>query len=120
MLAACGILMWRSLPVLLLGFLIPNAVAMATLVAQGAAGAYIDQVWKWGLLYSKTPPAVSSIGDGLWHELRAAFDETQILELVALAGFYHTICYFTNALRIAPESYAARFPLKAQPIKAAR
>jgi hypothetical protein len=64
-LAACGILMWRSLPVLLIGFLIPNVVAMATLVAQGAAGPYIEQVWKWGLLYSKTPPVVSSIGDGL-------------------------------------------------------
>jgi len=64
-LAACGILMWRSLPVLLLGFLIPNLVAMGTLMAQGAAGPYIDQVWKWGLLYSKTPPVVSSIGDGL-------------------------------------------------------
>jgi hypothetical protein len=49
----------------LLGFLIPNLVAMATLVAQGAAGAYIDQVWKWGLLYSKTPPVASSVGDGL-------------------------------------------------------
>ncbi len=64
-LAACGILMWRSLPVLLLGFLIPNLIAMGTLVAQGAAGSYIDQVWNWGLLYSKTPPVASSMGDGL-------------------------------------------------------
>jgi hypothetical protein len=64
-LAACGILMWRSLPMLLLGFLIPNAVAIATLFAQGAAGAYIEQVWTWGLAYSKTPPGAASIGDGL-------------------------------------------------------
>ena len=62
----------------------------------------------------------SSIGDGLWRELRGAFDETQILELIAVAGFYHMISYFTNALRIPPESYAARFPSKAQPNKAAR
>jgi hypothetical protein len=64
-LAACAILMWRSLPLLFLGFLIPNAVAMATLFLQGAAAPYLEQVWKWGLLYAKTPPAASSIGDGL-------------------------------------------------------
>ena len=64
-LVACGALLWRSIPALLLGFLIPNAVAMATLFAQGAAGPYIDQVWKWGMLYAKTPPVASSIGDGL-------------------------------------------------------
>ncbi len=64
-LAACGLLMWRSVPTLLIGFLIPNLVAMATLLAQGAAGPYIDQVWKWGLLYSKTPPLASSVVDGL-------------------------------------------------------
>jgi hypothetical protein len=64
-LAACGILMWRSIPVLLLGFLIPNAVAIATLFAQGAAGPYIAQVWKWGMLYAKTPPVASTLADGL-------------------------------------------------------
>jgi hypothetical protein len=62
--------MWRSVPMLLLGFLIPNAVAIATLFAQGAAGPYLEQVWKWGLLYAKTPPSASSIGDGL----RRTFD----------------------------------------------
>jgi len=64
-LAACGIILWRSVPLLLLGFLIPNAVAMATLFAQGAGTQYIEQVWKWGALYAKTPPAASTIGDGL-------------------------------------------------------
>jgi hypothetical protein len=64
-LATCAILLWRSLPLLFLGFLIPNAVAMATLFAQGAAGPYIEQVWKWGLLYAKTPPAASTVTDGI-------------------------------------------------------
>ena len=64
-LAACAVMMWRSTPLLLLGFLIPNAVAMATLFAQGAAGAYLQQVWKWGLLYARTPPLASSLGDAL-------------------------------------------------------
>jgi hypothetical protein len=38
---------------------------MATLFAQGAAGPYIDQVWKWGLVYARTPPAASSFGDSI-------------------------------------------------------
>jgi 4-amino-4-deoxy-L-arabinose transferase-like glycosyltransferase len=64
-LAACGILMWRSLPVLMLGFLIPNAVAMATLFAQGAGAAYLEQVWKWGAAYARTPPAASTLAEGV-------------------------------------------------------
>ena len=64
-LATCALMMWRSTPILLLGFLIPNAVAMATLVAQGAAPAYLDQVWKWGVTYAKTPPLASSLTDAL-------------------------------------------------------
>jgi 4-amino-4-deoxy-L-arabinose transferase-like glycosyltransferase len=65
LLAACAIVLWRSLPLLLLGFLIPNAAAIATLLLQGAAAAYIEQVWKWGLLYAKSPPASASTGDAL-------------------------------------------------------
>ncbi len=64
-LATCGILMWRSIPSLLAGFLIPNGVAMGTLVAQAAAGPYLEQVWRWGSLYAKTPPAAATFGDGL-------------------------------------------------------
>jgi 4-amino-4-deoxy-L-arabinose transferase-like glycosyltransferase len=64
-LAACALLLWRSLPALLLGFLIPNAVALATLFFQGAAGPYLEQVWKWGLVYARNPPLASSLSDGL-------------------------------------------------------
>ena len=34
----------------------------------------------------------------------------QIVELIVLAGFYHTVSFTTNALRIALEPSAARFP----------
>jgi 4-amino-4-deoxy-L-arabinose transferase-like glycosyltransferase len=64
-LIACGILLWQSLPALLLGFVIPNAVAMATLFAQGAALPYLDQVWKWGSIYARTPPAAFTLSDDL-------------------------------------------------------
>lgn len=64
-LAACAILLWRSIPALVLGFLIPNAAALATLYVQGAAGPFIDQVWKWGMSYARIPPAASTPLDGL-------------------------------------------------------
>jgi len=51
-----------------------------------------------------------TIGDALWAELRAAFSDEAILELLLLAGFYRTVSYLTNALRLPPEPFAARFP----------
>ena len=50
------------------------------------------------------------VSDELWAALRAHFAEEQLIELVALAGFYHLISFVTNALRIPLESYGARFP----------
>jgi alkylhydroperoxidase family enzyme len=50
------------------------------------------------------------IDDALWGELRARFGEEAVLELLLLAGFYRTVSYLTNALRLPPEPYAARFP----------
>ena len=48
--------------------------------------------------------------DDLWRRLAAAFRPEQIVELVVLAGQYHMISYVTNALAIAPEAGAPRFP----------
>ena len=38
------------------------------------------------------------------------FDETQILEAIALVGYYHTISFLCVGLELPLESYAARFP----------
>ena len=54
--------------------------------------------------------ASCDIDDTLWTELRAQFSEEAMLELLLLAGFYRTVSYLTNALRLPLESYAARFP----------
>jgi alkylhydroperoxidase family enzyme len=51
-----------------------------------------------------------SIDDALWTELRAAFSEEAMLELLLLVGFYRTVSYLTNALRLPPEPFAQRFP----------
>jgi alkylhydroperoxidase family enzyme len=52
------------------------------------------------------------VGDELWRELRAAWSEDQLIELVALVGFYHLISFAANALRIPLEPYGARFPAR--------
>jgi alkylhydroperoxidase family enzyme len=54
--------------------------------------------------------ASCDIDDALWTEMRARFSEEAILELLLLAGFYRTVSYLTNALRLPLETYAARFP----------
>jgi alkylhydroperoxidase family enzyme len=51
-----------------------------------------------------------AIDDALWTELRAAFSEEAMLELLLLAGFYRTVSYLTNALHLPLERFAARFP----------
>jgi alkylhydroperoxidase family enzyme len=51
----------------------------------------------------------SAIDDALWSQLRARFSEEAMLELLLLAGFYRTVSYLTNALRLPLEPNAARF-----------
>jgi alkylhydroperoxidase family enzyme len=51
-----------------------------------------------------------TIGDKTWTALAAHFDETQILEAIALVGYYHTISFLCRGLDLPLESYAARFP----------
>jgi alkylhydroperoxidase family enzyme len=57
--------------------------------------------------------ATANVDDELWSELSATFSDEQILELVMLAGFYHTVSFVAKMARLAPESYAARFPAHA-------
>ena len=54
----------------------------------------------------------AGISDELWTALLAAFSIDQILELIALVGFYHTVSFFANGLRLPPESYGAPFPAR--------
>lgn len=54
--------------------------------------------------------ATCDVDDALWSTLRAGWSEPALLELLLLAGFYRTVSYLTNALRLPPEPFAARFP----------
>ncbi|HEY6355700.1 MAG TPA: hypothetical protein VIY30_14530, partial [Burkholderiaceae bacterium] len=51
-----------------------------------------------------------TLDDALWLALRDRFSEEAMLELLMLAGFYRTVSYLTNALRLPLEANAARFP----------
>lgn len=54
--------------------------------------------------------ASCDVSDALWRELRASFGEEALIELLMLAGFYRTVSYLTNSLRLPLEPLAARFP----------
>lgn len=55
-LAMCAVLAGRSLPMLLLGFAIPNGLALAWLAFVGALPEYWQQVWIWGSAYARSSP----------------------------------------------------------------
>jgi alkylhydroperoxidase family enzyme len=50
------------------------------------------------------------VNDELWHDLSVGFTENAIIELLMLAGFYRTVSYLTNSLRLPLERIGARFP----------
>ena len=52
----------------------------------------------------------AGISEELWKALGAAFSIDQIFELVALVGFYHTVSFFSNGLRLPAEPYGVLPP----------
>jgi alkylhydroperoxidase family enzyme len=52
----------------------------------------------------------SQLDDALWADLAACFSPDQIIELIMLAGSYHSISYMVNACKIQLETLAPRFP----------
>ena len=51
-----------------------------------------------------------TIAAATWTALRQHFDAPQILETIALVGYYHTISFLCRGLDLPLESYGARFP----------
>ena len=54
-----------------------------------------------------------AVSDPTWAALSARFDEKQVLEAIALVGYYHSISFLCRGLDLPLESYAARFPVPA-------
>jgi alkylhydroperoxidase family enzyme len=55
----------------------------------------------------------AKVDETLYARLQGAFGKEQLLELVVLAGFYHTISFVIGAFAIDNEPDAPRFPAKA-------
>ncbi len=79
-------------------------------LARGSAG---DACWSEDdrrvLRLAEALHAKGDVDDTLWAELSAAFAPEALLELLMLAGQYRMVSYLTNALRLAPEPWAARW-----------
>jgi 4-carboxymuconolactone decarboxylase len=52
----------------------------------------------------------ATVSDEVWVELAKIWNDEQLLELLALAGFYHLVSFICNGARIVLEPWAARFP----------
>jgi 4-amino-4-deoxy-L-arabinose transferase-like glycosyltransferase len=81
----CLIFSPAAWPLILAGFLIPNALLLGWLVSQHAFSAYLESVWRWGLLYAGAPPGDSPVESALMR-LRNWFGFHAALALAA--GWY--------------------------------
>ena len=54
----------------------------------------------------------STISDALWDALAKTFSVEQIFEAIALVGFYHTVSFFANGLRLPLETFGTPFPAR--------
>ncbi len=52
----------------------------------------------------------SRVEDALWAELSACYDETQLIELLMLAGLYHAVSFVVNGTGVEREAFAPKFP----------
>jgi alkylhydroperoxidase family enzyme len=52
-----------------------------------------------------------TLSDAVLAALRQRFSDEQILEILALAGFYHLISYLANGARVPLEPWAERFTM---------
>ncbi len=97
-----------------IAFFAERAGLDAPQIAATAKAGAADPVWSDDerilLLVCDQLHATCTLDDHMWQRLSAVFSEDAILEILMLAGFYRTVSYLTNALRLPLEPYGARFP----------
>lgn len=52
----------------------------------------------------------STVNDKLWAQLNRYFSAGQLIECLMVVGFYHSVSFVVNGLKVERESYGARFP----------
>ena len=82
---------------------------VASLVAGGADDSCWSDEDRVLIRLCDSLSADCTVGDELWDELAALHTEEAIIELLMLAGFYRTVSYLVNGLRLPLEPGAARF-----------
>jgi alkylhydroperoxidase family enzyme len=93
-----------------------DAAAIAALVHEpaSAAGWSADEQALLALVDDLVD--LRTISEATWRTLREHFDEAEILEAIALTGYYHTIGFLCRGLDLPLESYAAGFPPSLPPL----
>jgi alkylhydroperoxidase family enzyme len=87
-----------------------DAAQLRSLAAAGAAGAPWSADERALLRLCDALHRDCTLDDELWRELSQHFSDEAMLELLMLAGFYRTVSYLTNALRLPQEPGTAGFP----------
>jgi hypothetical protein len=64
-LAACMLWCWRSAPMVLLGFVAPNAIALGWMWMHGSVVEYYRQAWQWGSMYASNTFVENPVWEGL-------------------------------------------------------
>ena len=95
-------------------FFAERAKLSADEIASLATGSADDACWgaeeRLLIRFCDALHATSDVDDALWSALCKSLSDEARLELLMLAGFYRTVSYLTNALRLEPEAYAAPLP----------
>jgi alkylhydroperoxidase family enzyme len=55
----------------------------------------------------------ATLSDDEFSALSSHYDDAKIFEIILLCGFYRTVSYLANGLRLPLEETAARFPVGA-------
>jgi alkylhydroperoxidase family enzyme len=83
-------------------------------LASTVAGDASDEVWspRQALLVRLADELHdgATVSDGLWAALERNWQPDELIELLALAGFYHLVSYLANGARVEHEAFAERFP----------
>ena len=63
---ACAVFVgWSAIPMLAVGFIVPNAAALLWLYSAGALPSYIEQVWRWPARYAASPVVLDPLRNGI-------------------------------------------------------
>jgi 4-carboxymuconolactone decarboxylase len=87
-----------------------SAAQLAATVAGGAGDPVFSRRQSLLIALADQLHDTSTVDDELWHELAQHYSDAQLVELVALAGQYHAVSFFANALGVELEDAGQRFP----------